>query len=339
MFGRYGHYMFDEELITWSVDGGGKPFYRPKHKFSVTNVCGFLKIRDADKWDYRFVAAVLSEQHRYLSFDWLLKAHPSVIRDLYRLPMIPLVEQQRIAEILHTLDDLIRDTERIIEKLKLVKNGILVDLFVKGASVDLEGRTEGVLDDFVTWLSGGTPFKGSPKYWSGHIPWVTPKDMKSFVLDRTADSLTEVGVAAGSGTAPLSAVFIVVRGMILAHTFPVCQTKVVSAFNQDIKAVVPGPLVESRYLAYWFLAQSDSFLRLVGESTHGTKKLDLPDLKAFPMTAPNRDEQLRVLSIIDAHEQLINLESASLSKLRMQKQGLMSDLLTGHVKVPARAEI
>ena len=37
-FGRYGDYMFDEELITWSVDGGGRFFYRPKHRFSVTNV-------------------------------------------------------------------------------------------------------------------------------------------------------------------------------------------------------------------------------------------------------------------------------------------------------------
>ena len=28
--GKYGKYMFDEEMITWSVDGGGNFFYRPK---------------------------------------------------------------------------------------------------------------------------------------------------------------------------------------------------------------------------------------------------------------------------------------------------------------------
>ena len=26
-FGYYGKYMFDEELITWSIDGGGRLFY------------------------------------------------------------------------------------------------------------------------------------------------------------------------------------------------------------------------------------------------------------------------------------------------------------------------
>src|SRR5262249_45279429 len=41
VFGYYGDFMFDEELITWSVDGGGHFFYRPKHRFSVTNDCGF----------------------------------------------------------------------------------------------------------------------------------------------------------------------------------------------------------------------------------------------------------------------------------------------------------
>ena len=53
-FGRYGHYMFDEELITWSVDGGGRFFFRPKHKFSVTNVCGYMHV-DGEKWNRQFV--------------------------------------------------------------------------------------------------------------------------------------------------------------------------------------------------------------------------------------------------------------------------------------------
>ena len=57
-FGRYGKFMFDEELITWSVDGGGRPFYRPRHRFSVTNVGGFLRIRASQHWSYRFVHAL-----------------------------------------------------------------------------------------------------------------------------------------------------------------------------------------------------------------------------------------------------------------------------------------
>ena len=39
--GEYGGYMFDDERITWSIDGGGKFFYRNNHKYSVTNVSGW----------------------------------------------------------------------------------------------------------------------------------------------------------------------------------------------------------------------------------------------------------------------------------------------------------
>src|SRR5680860_616092 len=95
----------------------------------------------------------------------------------------------------------------------------------------------GVLDDYVSWQSGGTPSKANPKFWSGEIPWITPKDMKSFDLEGTADYLTPAGVAAGSRLAASTATYVVVRGMILAHTFPVSQVASPAAFNQDVKAV------------------------------------------------------------------------------------------------------
>ena len=33
LMGYADTYDLDEELISWSVDGGGNVFYRPKHKF------------------------------------------------------------------------------------------------------------------------------------------------------------------------------------------------------------------------------------------------------------------------------------------------------------------
>lgn len=54
-FGEYGRYMFDEELITWSVDGGGRLFHRPKHRFTVTNVSGVLRILQPSELDYKYL--------------------------------------------------------------------------------------------------------------------------------------------------------------------------------------------------------------------------------------------------------------------------------------------
>ena len=127
-FGRYGNYMFDEELITWSVDGGGRPFYRPQHRFSVTNVCGFLRIPATRHWSYRFIHILMEVQHARLTFDWLTKAHPSVIRDLYWLPRIPLSEQHQITKRFTAADTLIRRETAGMVKVRRLRDGLASDL-------------------------------------------------------------------------------------------------------------------------------------------------------------------------------------------------------------------
>ena len=52
--GRYGKYMFDDERITWSIDGGGRLFYRPASKYSVTNVSGWLKNLNENKINTKY---------------------------------------------------------------------------------------------------------------------------------------------------------------------------------------------------------------------------------------------------------------------------------------------
>lgn len=101
VFGRYGKYMFDEEVITWSIDGGGRLFYREKQKFSVTNVGGILRIIDKSVFDYKFLFYALTNLHSQVVFDWSRKAHPSVIRMVYdKVPIPPLAEQHKIVELL-----------------------------------------------------------------------------------------------------------------------------------------------------------------------------------------------------------------------------------------------
>ncbi len=54
------------------------------------------------------------------------------------IPVPPLPEQRRIAEILDAADDAIRQTERVIAKLRQVKAGLLHDLLTRG--LDAQGR-------------------------------------------------------------------------------------------------------------------------------------------------------------------------------------------------------
>ena len=120
--------MFDEEMITWSVDGGGRPFYRPRHRFSVTNVGGYLRIRARQNWSYQYVHALMEVQHAHLTFDWLTKAHPSVIRNLYWFPRIPLREQHQITERLMATERSVLRLKEETAKLNWLRSGLAADL-------------------------------------------------------------------------------------------------------------------------------------------------------------------------------------------------------------------
>ena len=98
--GRYGKYMFDDERITWSIDGGGKFFYRNNLKYSVTNVSGWLKVNKEEVIITKYLYYFLINEWKNKTYNYTHKAHPSVIRKEYRIAVPPLEVQREIVYIL-----------------------------------------------------------------------------------------------------------------------------------------------------------------------------------------------------------------------------------------------
>ena len=122
-------YMFDEEKVTWSIDGGGKVFYRPKHKFSVTNVCGYVDII-SDSLDCKYLSLAIEKAWSQITFDYVVKAHPSVISELYDISIPCYEEQKAIGKIFKSIDNLIDLYQRKLEKLNNIKKSMLDKMFV-----------------------------------------------------------------------------------------------------------------------------------------------------------------------------------------------------------------
>ncbi|WP_081686998.1 restriction endonuclease subunit S [Chitinilyticum litopenaei] len=127
LFGCYGKFMFEEELITWSVDGGGDFFYRHPHRFSVTNVCGFIRVFSA-QINCRFLAFQLDFLHGNMRFDYTSKAHPSIIRKAYKLILPSRDEQNAISTILTEMDAEITTLEARRDKTRFLKLGMMQEL-------------------------------------------------------------------------------------------------------------------------------------------------------------------------------------------------------------------
>lgn len=271
------------------------------------------------------------------------------------LPVPSLAEQHAIAQILDTLDTAIRETEALIDKLKAVKQGLLHDLLTRGIDANDQLRPPQseapqlykesplgwiprewettLLGACTSWSSGGTPSRAVASYWKGDVPLLTPKDMKSFELNDTIEHVSAAAANSGSRLMPAGTVFIVVRGMILAHSFPVVLAAGPMAFNQDVKAISAGAQLDPRFLAYWLVANTDGFLRKVTEATHGTKKLDMENLVGFPIGLPSLQEQAAITARLEAVSDKYATETEYLSQLSEMKTGLMDDLLTGRVRV------
>ena len=113
-FGRYSKYMFDDERITWSVDGGGRFFHRKAHKYSVTNVSGWIKVNDANIIT-KYLYYALDNLWLTKKFDYIKKAHPSVIRNEYNIPIPPLEVQKEIVRVLDSFTELEAELEAELE--------------------------------------------------------------------------------------------------------------------------------------------------------------------------------------------------------------------------------
>ena len=128
-FGRYGKYMFDDERITWSIDGGGKMFYRNNHKYSVTNVCGWLKV-NTPKLLTKYVYYCLFYQWSFRQFDYQYKAHPSIIKEIYDIPIIDVAKQKVIIETLDKVHDQISNEKESIPFLDSLIKSRFNELFM-----------------------------------------------------------------------------------------------------------------------------------------------------------------------------------------------------------------
>lgn len=209
----------------------------------------------------------------------------------------PLSEQRKAAEALELFDEQSEAFDSLIAASGQLQRALSIDHF------DADHPNRVSVANVGTWHSGGTPARGNPSYWGGNIPWISPKDMKVAELECATETVTSSGVEAGSKLMPADTVMIVVRGMILAHTFPVARTLVPAAFNQDMKALVVSESFRPKYIQYWFEHSAERYLQLVSESSHGTKRLESDKLFSLSVPAVSLDEQDEFIARIDTLRQ------------------------------------
>lgn len=110
VFGRINTYDYDGEYITWTTDGAnaGSIFYR-NGKFSITNVCGLLKVKVNDV-NAKFLAYILSTvAKKYVSTGMGNPKLMSNVMANVQVQIPSLSEQERIVSMLDSFNALVND--------------------------------------------------------------------------------------------------------------------------------------------------------------------------------------------------------------------------------------
>lgn len=175
---------------------------------------------------------------------------------------------------------------------------------------------------------GGTPSKTRDDFWNGDIPWVSPKDMKVSYIEAAQLSITAAAIDDSAvNLLPSGAVLFVVRGMILAHSFPVALTRVPVTVNQDMKALVLKNPDMAEYLLRALKGLKPQMLAKVQRSTHGTCRLEGADYSDFPIPIPPLAEQRRIVAKVDELMALCDALEASLTAAQDTRARLLQATL------------
>jgi type I restriction enzyme S subunit len=190
----------------------------------------------------------------------------------YTFKLPPLDEQRKVADLFWAADNVLEKHRDLLRNAKTCLDLALTEIFDKltVSSTLIEFSEVG------DWRSGGTPSRKVAEYWNGNIPWVSPKDMKTEEIYDSIEKITNRAISdavAGTKLLPIGTIIFVVRGMILAHTFPIAITRRPVAINQDMKAILVSKDFDEQYIFYWLKYKSSHILRTTEESSHGTKRL------------------------------------------------------------------
>ncbi|EOA6617998.1 restriction endonuclease subunit S [Vibrio vulnificus] len=186
-------------------------------------------------------------------------------------------------------------------------------------------------------IGGGTPSKSNPSYWSGDIPWLSVKDMKT---SRPKDTIDHISLDAieNSATNLISPDTLIVStrmglGKIVRLPFE-------TTINQDLKALILAKSVNKSYVEYWYISLA-SYIESLGTGTT-VKGIRLEQLRSLKLPlAPRAIQDLVVNKIEELFSHIdAGVEGLKQAKAKLQqyRQSVLKDAVTGKLTEQWRAQ-
>jgi len=289
------------------------------------------------KWLYHFLPrlALSATAEQAIKGQTLNKKKLNILKAY--LPSIP--EQRRIAEILDTIDEAIQKTEALISKLKAMKQGLLHDLLTRG--LDKNGKLRDPKAHPEQFKD--SPLGRIPREWKvGSLSSLAISHDNRRVPLKQADRDKRHGIYPYYGASGIidwiddylfDGDFVLLGEdgeNVVSRELPLAF-RTSGRFWVNNHAHVFEPLPEVNICFLTELLEFTQYKKIIIGSAQ--PKITQDGLKRLLFRIPEIDEQAMIAEKLENHDTCIRTEEQYRDKLKLQKKGLMHDLLTGKVRV------
>lgn len=268
-----------------------------------------------------------------------------------KLPVPPKEEQDQIVRYLDwqnsRLNKLINAKKKEIALLEEQKQALISQAVTKGLDPHAPLKDSGIdwigqipehweinrLKDVSTLKTGSTPKTQFTEYFNGDIPWFTPGDFSSNILNTAERTLTQKAKFDGAATIipPNSILLICIGGTV----GKVGLSPIECSCNQQITAFT-NLKCDSKYLLYWLLGNK---VHLKGTASYTTLPiLNNQTVGNYPFIAPYEFTiQHEIANHLDKKcftiDAAINNINKTISFLQEYRTRLVADVVTGQIDV------
>jgi type I restriction enzyme S subunit len=242
------------------------------------------------------------------------------------LPIPPLPEQKKIAEILSGIDLLRAKADERKTKLEQTLKAFLYEYPRKHSDGAI------LLENCSSLQAGGTPDRGIKEFWGGPIPWVKTGEINYNVITTTEETISEVGQAASSARlVPKGSVLMAMYGQGVTRG-RVAILGISAATNQACLAInTLSEEISNEYLYHILASKYDELRGQVQEGTQKNLSKGIIGKQEIPLLKEYRQvEFCRVCAELNL---LINLANRKLRSLQVLRQSVSADLLSGRKRV------
>ncbi len=262
--------------------------------------------------------------------------------DLMALPVpLPvgassLQEQQKIADCLSSLDELIAAQGRKVEALKTYKRGLMQQLFPREGETcprlrfpefrDAPEWEELQLDSCFSHIRNGFVGTATPFYVVGGVPYLQGRNVKQGRIDPTGLVTISEGFHCKQKKSQLNRGDIVMVQSGHVGECALIDEDYAGANCHALIIMTPVKRQHSPFFVHYF--QSDVGARLIAQITTGNtiRHILASEVKDLIVRVPHFSEQHRISDFLSALDEQIAGESRSLSALRTHKNGLLQQL-------------